>query len=154
MQFFNLILADTETAIYTILIRLIGEDVVAELKADIVESFKWIYLADYRVLWLFVFRVALEENEDTAVLLLETFSEEDFVDVHIFLLLAHHLESYSLWVQVVSVSFKAPVPIGEVQLVRDLLMLIHTPHLFEIRPKQANIFNETVAFLIAFWDLR
>lgn len=114
MQFFNFILTNTETAVYTIFIGLIREDIVTELKADVVESFKGIYFANNWVLWLFVLCITLEENEDTTILLLEALSEKDFIDIYIFLLLAYYLEPYTLRVQIISICFKASIPIGKV----------------------------------------
>lgn len=114
MQLFNLILTDTETPINTVFIGLIGEDVVAELNADVVERFKGVYIANYLVSWLFMLGVALKEDEDAAVLLLEALPEKDLVYVHIFLLLPHNLEPDSLRVQIVPICFKASVPIREV----------------------------------------
>jgi hypothetical protein len=96
MQLFNLILTNAKTTVHSILIGLVGEDIVTELNTNVIESFKGIYLADYWILWLFVFGVALEENEYTAVLLLKALPEKDLVYVHIFLLLTHHFEPYTL----------------------------------------------------------
>jgi hypothetical protein len=133
VQFFDLILTDAETAIDTVLIGLVGKDVVAELKADVVESLKGVEFTCDLILGFLVIAVTLKEDEYTTVLLLETLPEEDLVDVHVFLLLPHHLEPHPFRVQVVPVCLQAAISVREVQLVGHLLMLIGSPHLLEVR---------------------
>lgn len=96
MQFLDLILADTEAAVDSVLVRFVGEEEIAELQSDVVESFKGVELFSKGVIGVFMLRVALEEDEDTAILLLKALAEEDLIDIHILLLLTHHSEPHPL----------------------------------------------------------
>ncbi len=96
--------------------------------------------------------IALEEDEDAAVLLFEALPEKDLVNVHIFLLFTHHLEPHTLGVQVVTVCLQTSISLRKVQLVRHLLVLIHSTHLVDVGAKEAYVFDQTVTLLVIFRD--
>ena len=98
MQLFNPILTDAQTAINSNLVRLIGVDEVAELQADVVKRLEWIDILSYLVFWWFWVAIALEEDKDAAVLLLEALSKQNLVDVNILLLLSYDFETHPFWV--------------------------------------------------------
>lgn len=76
----------------------------------------------------FLFRIALEENENAAVLLLETLPKQNFIYVHVFLLLAHHLESHTFRIQIVSISLESSLSCWKVELMSYLLVALSCPH--------------------------
>ena len=94
MQLFDPILTDAQTAIDSYLVRLIGVDEVAELQADVVKRLEWIDILSYLVFWWFWVAIALEEDKDAAVLLLEALSKQNLVDVNILLLLSYDFETH------------------------------------------------------------
>jgi hypothetical protein len=144
MKFLDFILADAETAVDSVLVGLVRKNVIAELQADAVEGLEGVELLGQLVLGILVVGVALEEDEDTAVLLLEALAEEDLVDVHVLLLLPHHFEPHAFWIQIVPVCLETAVSVWEIQLVRYFLVLFYVPHLIQVRPEKTDVLDERV----------
>lgn len=116
------------------------------MQANVVKSLERVdILSDYILWWLWI-AIALEEDKDAAILLLEALPEQNLVDINIFLLLSHHLKTHPFWVEVISIGLKTRIAAREVQLMGYFLMLVRVAHFLEVRPEEANIFDQRVSF--------
>lgn len=94
------------------------------MQANVVKSLERVDILCYYIFWWLWIAIALEEDKDTAILLLEALPKQNLVDINIFLLLSHHLKTHPFWVEVISIGLETRIAAREVELMGYLLMFI------------------------------